>query len=54
MIVTTGAGDGQAEESFGNDINAIIDDVVLHPHEALAQSQETERRQIGGIFGGGG
>ena len=53
VVVATSAGDGQAEKTFGHHVDPIVDDVVLHLHEPLANSEETECRQIGRVLASG-
>ncbi len=52
MIVAAGASDCQTEEALGNHVYAVVDDVVGHLHESVAERQETEGAQIARVAGG--
>src|SRR5207237_7968720 len=45
---------GQTKETLGYNINAVIDNIVLHSHETITQRQEAVRAKIARIAGGGG
>ena len=47
VIVTAGAGDGEAEDTAGHDVDAVVDDVVLITEEAAAEGEETHRGECG-------
>src|SRR5262249_44184749 len=42
VVMTTCTSDGQAQESLGRDVDAIIDDVARLSIEVIAESEKTE------------
>ena len=47
VVVAAGAGDGEAQQSAGDQIDPIVDDVVGITEEGAADGEETERGQVG-------
>ena len=45
VVVAAGAGDGQAEQAAGDDVDPVVDDLVLVVEEPPADGQEPQRRQ---------
>ena len=45
VVVAAGAGDRQAHQAAGDDVDPVVDDVVRVVHEAPAERQEAHRRQ---------
>src|SRR3954463_16106116 len=52
VVMTESARHSQTEKTFGNHINSIIDNIVLHSHEPVAQSQKTERGEVRRVASG--
>src|SRR5437588_423929 len=52
--MATGTSDGKREETFGYDIDPVVDDIVLHAHEAVTEREEAKGSEIARVFGGGG
>ena len=53
VIVAAGAGDGEAEDTAGHDVDAVVDDVVLITEEAAAEGEETHRGESGFVVAEG-
>ena len=51
VIVATGTGDGESQGAAGDDVDAVVDDVVGHAEEAAAAGDEAEGGEVGGIGG---
>ena len=51
VIVATGAGDGEAQCAAGDDVDAVVDDVVGDAEEAPAAGDESQGGEVGGIGG---
>ena len=47
VIVAAGAGDGEAEEAAGDDVDAVVDDVVLLAEKTAAEGVEAHRGEGG-------
>ena len=54
VIVAARAGDRQAEEALRHDVDAVVDDVVLHSLEPLADREEAERGEVARVLRPGG
>src|ERR1043166_6491348 len=53
VVVAAGAGDGEPEKAFGDDVDAIIENIVGHAHEAITEGEKAQRGEISGIAGSG-
>ena len=52
VVVTAGAGDGQAQQPATDDVDPVVDDVFLHVQEPPAERQKSQRRErIGVVLG---
>ena len=45
VVVAASAGDGQAQQAAGDDVDPVVDDLVLIEQEPAADRQETQGRQ---------
>ncbi len=51
VVVAAGALDGEAEGAAGDDVDAVVDDVMGDPEEAAAAGDEAHGGEVGGIRG---
>ena len=52
VVVAAGAGDGEAEEGFGGDVDAVVNDVVGIAVELVAQGEEAHGSEDAAVAGG--
>jgi hypothetical protein len=53
VVVAAGAGDGEAEEGLGGDVDLVADDVVFAAVELVAEGEEAEGGETPAGFAGG-